>query len=490
MREKEGPTKLRILLVEDEEHDRALIHRALEKSGISLAVTECQDADEALERLREDPSSFDIVVVDHGLPGMSGLDLCRKLIGDKTPVPLVLLTGGGSEQLAVDALKAGVDDYVAKGSLGYLELLPVVLEDAVRKHNDRVACERVEQALMEAEEKYRTLVENANDAILIIQDETTVYRNPTYQKLIGYSVEETRDLSFRDLIVPEDREQFTGYCYKLSKGYEVPEKFEVGLSTKQGKTVIMEAKPCRIKYRGRPAAMVVMRDITDRRKAERAMLRKEKLKTLGAVAAEVSHEIRNPLVLLGGFARRLKKEHPDSREADIIMKECQRLEKLLDRIKNYLAPVEINLQESAVNDLVAAVVSLFEPQLAAKMIECRLDTDPEISTAYTDRDVLIQIFINIIQNAVEALSDGGTLHIRTFASDETLNVEFSNRALGPKIKDEDLMFLPFDEGGHSIGLPLCYKLLEEMGGHLGFRQEDDLTIVTVSLPRRDPGPSA
>jgi two-component system response regulator AtoC len=94
---------LRILLIDDSEHDRLAFQRAFRKSEIPVEITEYIRAEEAMERLRVDASSFDLVVTDYKLPGMSGLSLCQELLNRKVPLPVVLLTGAGSEHLAVDA---------------------------------------------------------------------------------------------------------------------------------------------------------------------------------------------------------------------------------------------------------------------------------------------------------------------------------------------------------------------------------------------------
>jgi len=131
---------LRILLVEDKESDVLAFRRAFKKSDVPCEITECIRAEEALSQLSADASQFDLVVIDHGLPGMSGLDLSKEIIEEKISLPLVILTGRGSEQLAVEALKAGVDDYMIKDpSQGYLSLLPVVFPEVVRKYGDRAA---------------------------------------------------------------------------------------------------------------------------------------------------------------------------------------------------------------------------------------------------------------------------------------------------------------------------------------------------------------
>ena len=147
---------LRILLIEDNEHDRLAFRRAFQKSDVACDITECERAEKALEQLPADAASFDLVVVDHALPGMSGLDLCKKLRNRETPLPLVILTGRGSEQLAVDALKAGVNDYMIKDPRGgYLDLLPVVLPEVVLKHGDRQDRKRAEEELRKINEELK-----------------------------------------------------------------------------------------------------------------------------------------------------------------------------------------------------------------------------------------------------------------------------------------------------------------------------------------------
>ena len=131
------------------------------------------------------------------------------------------------------------------------------------------------QERIQAEEQYRTLVERASDAIIIIQNEKTVYRNPIYENLIGYKVTETEDRSFLDFVVPEDRNLVREHYYKRLNGETVPEEYEVRLMTRSGRPVTMEVKPAVIEYKGEPATMVVMRDISERREAEEALRESE-----------------------------------------------------------------------------------------------------------------------------------------------------------------------------------------------------------------------
>lgn len=137
---------LRILLVEDNEHDRHAFRRTFKKSSISCNIEECDTAEKAITRLRTESSSFDVVVSDHGLPGMKGLDFFKELLAIKTSLPLVLITGSGSEQIAIEALKAGVYDYIIKDVHGgYLELLPVTIHKVVEKYREKARRIKVEE---------------------------------------------------------------------------------------------------------------------------------------------------------------------------------------------------------------------------------------------------------------------------------------------------------------------------------------------------------
>lgn len=136
---------LRILLVEDKAYDVKIFQKAIENSGTDYIVKHVSRADEALNLLQADPSAFDLLVTDHQMPGMTGLALCQTLLAQQVPIPIVLLTGTGSEVLAVAALKAGVDDYLVKDIDGsYMDLLPLVLSRVVEKYRDRIAKQQAE----------------------------------------------------------------------------------------------------------------------------------------------------------------------------------------------------------------------------------------------------------------------------------------------------------------------------------------------------------
>ena len=122
----------------------------------------------------------------------------------------------------------------------------------------------------------------------------------------------------------------------------------------------------------------VITDITEHKQLDKILIHREKLKTLGAIAGEVAHEIRNPLVSIGGFAQRLKKKYPDSHECDIILNETQRLENILSRIRNYLEPVEIHSKKCSINAIITNCIHLLSPETESRQVTCVLDLYKEL----------------------------------------------------------------------------------------------------------------
>ena len=225
------------------------------------------------------------------------------------------------------------------------------------------------------------------------------------------------------------------------------------------------------------------KEIEERKRLEKILTQKEKLETLGAVAAEVAHEIRNPLVSIGGFARRLSEKFPDLTECEIILRESERLERILSRIGDYLKPVQVRFQECSINTIVSDCKDILSPELDKRKVICQLDLDPELSQVRADPDILRQAFINLIRKGAESMAKGGNIVIKTWETEQDILTEFGNRAAGLEVKHPEQLFMPFADEGESIGLPLSYRLLKDMGGLLSFSQAKDYIVFTVTLPK-------
>ncbi|MCG8333901.1 MAG: response regulator [Proteobacteria bacterium] len=137
---------INLLHVEDNQLDADLLADSLEQDEQRrYQITRCIDGDSALEQIRSSDSKFDVVLADYHLPTINGLDFLKILLKEKYAKPMVLITGIGTEHLAVEALKSGVDDYVPKdGNGAYLELLPIVIHESLLSHENKIARAKAE----------------------------------------------------------------------------------------------------------------------------------------------------------------------------------------------------------------------------------------------------------------------------------------------------------------------------------------------------------
>ena len=171
--------KIRILYIDDYELDRELVKDALEREHGGFEVTEAADREAFLELLKA--REFDVVLSDFDIAGFDGLQVLETVRSIDANLPVIIVTGTGSEEIAVTALKQGASDYMIKRT-GHIRKLPQTILAAMEKQSLRDQCEQAKAALRESEEKYRLLVENATDAIYIAQDGSAKFANPKAEK--------------------------------------------------------------------------------------------------------------------------------------------------------------------------------------------------------------------------------------------------------------------------------------------------------------------
>jgi signal transduction histidine kinase len=174
MNDTDVPRCLRILLVEDNPHDRRAFHRALRNSHLEVQITDCKRAEEALERLATAGPQWEVIVSDHNLPGASGLDLFREVRRQQWQVPFILLTGVGNEMFAVEALKLGVDDYLSKNAgPAYFEQLPLAISRVRQIYCDRESDRRKDEFLATLAHELRNPLAPLRNALEILRLEST-----------------------------------------------------------------------------------------------------------------------------------------------------------------------------------------------------------------------------------------------------------------------------------------------------------------------------
>ena len=367
---------------------------------------------------------------------------------------------------------------------------------------------RIEEALERSEELYKALAEGTSDAIFMVDGNRDIVSvNHAFLDLFGFPREEIIGQSVR--ILHPSNESFIDFGKLAHSALEQgPLRVEWELKKKDGTLLPVEGTFSAIEGpEGAIGGHVgIIRDITERKKADKelreyrenleemvlertrelkeaqaALVQREKLKTLGATAAEVAHEIRNPLVSIGGFARRLQKKYPESPETKIILRETERLETMLNRLHDYLRPVDMKPRECHVNAILTDSVALLGPELKKDQVRILLDLYPDLPTAHVDPAILTQVFVAMIRNTVGMMDLEKELTVKTYYGEHSIYVDMISPVAQKKLWDPELMLLPFEDGGEGTGISSTFKLLKEMGGALSFSKYASKAKFTVSL---------
>lgn len=206
--------------------------------------------------------------------------------------------------------------------------------------------------------------------------------------------------------------------------------------------------------------------------AQEKLLRSGRFAAIGEAAAHLSHEIKNPLMLMGGFAGQVRKSLPEGRDAEklkIIEDEAKRLEAMLVEVRDFTRPNPPSKESGDLNALAEDVLRLMEDRLSDSGIAVDKELDPRLERIGFDPAQIKQVLINLIKNAVEAMGDGGTLTVVTEAAPG--GAKLTVRDSGPGVSEEirSKIFEPFcttKEAGTGLGLSVCARILEDHGGDL------------------------
>jgi PAS domain S-box-containing protein len=391
---------------------------------------------------------------------------------------------------------------------------------------------RVEQWLRDSERRYRTLLDEIPDVIFILDHEGRfAYLNYHVEKFLGLPVKDILDTTMESHVAQEDREKIRSLL-TLDLDTIWDEEISVICGDGTFKFARIRCKPLRIepdqplRYEG------VLRDITRRRvledelKASREELLEKiriiddlyahivetgKAKAIARHTAEVAHELRQPLTIIGGMAQRIVKHF--EREAgdktygwiqisSMIISEVKRLEKILDGLIDFTRPGGLALQKRDPNEIIRRVVQAFAGVVEDKGQLVDTNFGEEAGEIILDPVRFEHVVRNLVANAIEATPEGKTWYIETGVSipsgkaqeagklESEDYFEMKIRNPGAPIPQEDLenLFSPFfttKSYGTGIGLTLSKKIVEDHKGSISVQSDGGEVVFTVWLPIRD-----
>jgi len=228
---------------------------------------------------------------------------------------------------------------------------------------------------------------------------------------------------------------------------------------------------------------------------EEELLRSERLAALGKMAAHISHEIKNPLMLIGGFARQMLKDVSGDPQKSrdklrIIADEVRRLEDFLVEVGSYGKFSEPQKRLADLNALIQETCQRLEPSLRESNIELALKLDPHLPEIQFDPLHLRQVILNVAKNGIEAMAAGGVLTIATGRQPGRLFVQIQDTGEGIPPENMEKIFQPFFSSkakGSGLGLAISQKIIEAHQGEITIESEAQKgTRVTIFL-RTEPG---
>lgn len=358
-------------------------------------------------------------------------------------------------------------------------------------YHDITKRKQTEEALRKSESEYRLIAENMQDLIRVIDTNGVIqYASPSHESVLGFSPSVYKGSLFYGLMHPDD----------ISK---TQEQFSQVISTKTPRQVEFRYKHCNggwvyVESCGTPvlneqdeitSIVIVGRDISERKKAEDLIRKSEKLSVVGQLAAGVAHEIRNPLTSIKGFVQLLQQELDKPFFTDVILSEIKRIESIVGEFLTLAKPQTPQMKEIDVIVLLEQVILLFDSQALLHNVEFiqEVDSDSDLPPIYCDANQIKQVFINILQNAIEAMTHGGIIKILiNWEDSDSIKIRFIDQGCGiPKerIKKIGEPFYSTKEKGTGLGLMISQKIVQEHRGTMKIESTiNQGTTVEVILP--------
>jgi PAS domain S-box-containing protein len=401
--------------------------------------------------------------------------------------------------------------------LALFTLPPVFMIFSVRQYLNRTResvdeIRKVNKQLAESEEHFRSLIEDASDAIAVVDaDGTLSYGSPALERLLGRSLDEViGQRALRMLDAEARRTAAAGLIKHLKRGSSEP--FELRFKRK-GQEIISEVQGRRFDDGGTTRTVITVRDVTARKMTEEALERSEqqlqhsqRLEAVGRLAGGVAHDFNNLLTVMMGCSEflllQLDEDDPRRAEADEIQRAAQRAAALTRQLlafsrKQVLEPRPLDLN-SSLNEMEGMLTRLLGAE-----IELETKTELDVAPVFADPGQIEQVVVNLVVNARDAMGDQGQVCVSVreleigeqlpgeLESGDYIVLSVSDTGEGIDEEKQGQIFEPFfttkEVGkGTGLGLSTVYGIVKQTGGEIGLQSVvGEGTTFSIYLPRYD-----
>lgn len=288
---------IKVLYLEDNVWDIELVREALSRGG-QFEVKDVRSIEELKEALKS--SQFDVVITDLHVLGVEGTEIIEVIRSIAPFIPIIILTGTGSEELALQYLKSGAWDYVIKSSK-HIRKLPHTISSVLDRKKLLEEYETTEKALRVFKESISSLIDALPVGVLVYKGEHHIFVNKALEELTGFDRTELLRMPGAGIVHPEDQKMVKERIKLRERGFKVPESYEFRVLRKDGKVRWIEFHTRKIHWGEAEAYLGVFFDITQRKKAERekeeAFSRLKSLLNEVVEAFSLAVEFRDPYTM-------------------------------------------------------------------------------------------------------------------------------------------------------------------------------------------------
>jgi len=478
------PEKDKILVVDDDESICAYLENLLSQQ--SYDVITATTGESALEMLTT--FKIDVVLLDLVLPDIDGFRVLDYIHQQNPDIKVIIITGFASIESAVEAIRKGAYDYLRK---------PFVNDELLKTTSNALAYKRLiennrrsEIALLESEDRFTNLIVNSLSGIAIIQNGHVVYQNPEQRKLF-HPLKEPFSLKGFKCVHPDDfekvRQTYQSLISKRVKMVDLDFRFTPPGKVHPHKDMVwVQCRAGNFVYKNQDALLVNMMDISRAKELEKLIIIKDKMASLGRVAAGIAHEIRNPLTGINSYLFSLEDicsaETIQSADIDMIKQITSRIqmaankiETVVKRVLDFSKPSTPKMVKIDINTSLKEVIALSVATLKKDNMVLEESLEEKLPQCYGDAHLIGQVVLNLINNAANAMrnvTNEKRIRITSYKKQDTVNISVADSGPGVPLDLREKIFDPFfttDADGSGIGLSISQRIVADHDGsiHVG-----------------------
>ncbi|ULA63578.1 MAG: PAS domain S-box protein [Nitrospira sp.] len=358
---------------------------------------------------------------------------------------------------------------------------------------DVTARKRVEQLIRQSEERYRRLIAVSPYGILVIRAERVIFANDQALKLFGaVKAEEIVGRSSVDLFHQDSHAAMRERADELLGGSQVIPMVEERILRLDGVPIDVEVSAAGFFDEEGPAMLVMLRDISERKRLQDRLRKTERIAELGTVASGMAHEIGTPMNVILGRAEYLMDRVTDEtvkRGLHTIVAQVERITRVMNQLLAVARRKPPERGSLVLRDVIESSVEMFQERLAKNRVQVEMQLDDACPKVQADADQMNQVLINLIMNAVHAMPDGGQLRIGMAQADSMVKLTVADTGSGIPPEVIARVFDPFfttkEFGkGTGLGLTVVKGIIEEHQGSISAESlEGQGTTFTILLPK-------